>query len=47
MDSALRADSNENAALSQQNAPLREAAFGNAAEVQQLAAAGLKLTPSS
>ena len=47
VDSAIRADSNENAALSQQNAALREAAFGNAAQARQLAAAGLKLTPTS
>ena len=47
VDSAIRADSKENAALSQQIAALREAAFGNAAEAQQLAAAGLKLTPTS
>jgi serine/threonine protein kinase/tetratricopeptide (TPR) repeat protein len=47
VDSAIRADSNENAALSEQNAALREAAFGNDTEAQQLAAAGLKLTPTS
>ena len=47
VDSAIHADSNENAALSQQSAALREAAFGNAAQARQLAAAGLKLTPTS
>ena len=46
-DSAVRADSKENGAIWWENAALREAAFGNAAEAQQAAAAGLKLDPAS
>ena len=45
--SALRADSKETGAIWQENAAVREAAFGNASEAKQAAAEGLKLTPSS
>jgi tetratricopeptide (TPR) repeat protein len=47
VESALRADSKESGAIWQENAALREAAFGNAAEARQSAAEGLKLTPAS
>jgi class 3 adenylate cyclase/tetratricopeptide (TPR) repeat protein len=47
VESALRADSKETGATWQENAALREAAFGNAAEAKQSAAEGLKLTPAS
>jgi tetratricopeptide (TPR) repeat protein len=47
VDSAVRADSRENAAICLENAALREAAFGNRAEARQAAAAGLKLDPAS
>jgi tetratricopeptide (TPR) repeat protein len=47
VESALRADSKETGAIWQENAALREAAFGNAAEARQSAAEGLKLTPAS
>ncbi len=43
VDSAIRADSKETAAIWWENAALREAAFGNFAEARQAAAAGLKL----
>ena len=46
-DSATRADSKESAAIWQENAALREAAFGNAVEAKQYAAEGLKLAPAS
>jgi eukaryotic-like serine/threonine-protein kinase len=46
-DSAIRTDSKENGAIRLENAALREAAFGNAAEAKQLAAEGLKLVPTS
>jgi hypothetical protein len=46
-DSAVRADSKENAAIWWENAALREAAFGNFAEARQAAALGLKLSPTS
>ncbi len=46
-DSAVRADSKENGAIWWENAAIREAAFGNAAEAQQAAAEGLKLDPAS
>jgi serine/threonine protein kinase/tetratricopeptide (TPR) repeat protein len=46
-ESAIRADSRETAAIWQENAALREAAFGNATEAKQFAAEGLKLTPAS
>jgi tetratricopeptide (TPR) repeat protein len=45
--SAIRADSKENAAIWQENAAVREAAFGNLAEAQQDAIAALKLEPAS
>ena len=47
VDSAIRADSKETGAIWQENAALREAAFGNAAEAKRGAAAGLKLAPAS
>jgi serine/threonine protein kinase/tetratricopeptide (TPR) repeat protein len=46
-ESAIRADSRENGAIWQENAALREAAFGNAMEAKQFAAEGWKLTPAS
>jgi tetratricopeptide (TPR) repeat protein len=45
--SALHADSKENGAIWQQNAALREAAFGNLAEARRNADAALKLEPDS
>lgn len=45
VDSAIRADSKESGAVWQENAALREAAFGNAAEAKRLAIGGLKLAP--
>jgi eukaryotic-like serine/threonine-protein kinase len=47
LDSAIRADSKETGAIWQENAALREAAFGNATSAKQAAAVGLKLTPTS
>jgi len=47
VDSAIRADSKENGAIWQENAALREAAFGNPAEAKQAAAQALKLAPTS
>jgi eukaryotic-like serine/threonine-protein kinase len=47
VDSAIRADSKENAAIFQAIAAQREAAFGNAAEARQSATEALKLAPSS
>ncbi len=47
VESALQADSKENAAMWSENAALREAAFGDFAEARQAAAAGLKLDPAS
>ena len=47
VDSALRGDSKETAALWQENSGLREAAFGNATKAKQAAAQGLKLAPES
>lgn len=47
VDSALRTDSKENGAVWQENAALREAAFGNTGEAKQAAEEGLKLAPSS
>jgi tetratricopeptide (TPR) repeat protein/predicted Ser/Thr protein kinase len=47
VESALRADSKEAGMIWQENAAVREAAFGNAAEAKQSAGEGLKLTPSS
>jgi len=45
--SAIRADSKENGAIWQENAALREAAFGNFVEAKRGAAEGLKLSPAS
>jgi tetratricopeptide (TPR) repeat protein len=45
VDSAIRSDSKETAALWQANAALREAEFGNAAEARQGVAAALALAP--
>jgi eukaryotic-like serine/threonine-protein kinase len=47
VDSAIHADSKESAAIWTENSALREAAFGNLTEGKQLAAAGLKLVPTS
>jgi eukaryotic-like serine/threonine-protein kinase len=47
VNSALHADSNENAAIWEENAAIREAAFGNFADAKQLASEGLKLTPTN
>jgi len=47
VDSAIRADSKETGAIFQDNAALREAAYGNSAEARQLAAQALKLAPGS
>jgi serine/threonine protein kinase/tetratricopeptide (TPR) repeat protein len=47
VDSAIGADSKEDAAIWQENAALREAAFGNAAEAKRKAAEALKLAPTS
>ena len=47
VDSAIRADSKENAAIWQENAALREAAFGNATEAKRTAAEALNLAPTS
>jgi eukaryotic-like serine/threonine-protein kinase len=45
VDSAIRADSNETAALWQVNGALREAEFGNTAQARQAANAALSLSP--
>jgi tetratricopeptide (TPR) repeat protein len=47
VDSAIRVDSKESGAIWQENAALREAAFGNTSEARQLASEGLKLSPES
>jgi serine/threonine protein kinase/tetratricopeptide (TPR) repeat protein len=47
VDSAVRADSKENAGVWWENSALREAAFGNFAEARTAAAAGFKLYPAS
>jgi eukaryotic-like serine/threonine-protein kinase len=47
VDSAIRADSKEVAAIWLENSALREAALGNATDVRQQAAEGLKLHPES
>jgi eukaryotic-like serine/threonine-protein kinase len=47
VDSAISADSKENGAIWLENSALREAAFGNATDVRQQAAEGLKLHPES
>jgi DNA-binding winged helix-turn-helix (wHTH) protein/Tfp pilus assembly protein PilF len=46
-DSAIQVDSKETAAIWQENAGLREAAFSNATRARQAAAEGLKLGPES
>ena len=46
-DSAVRADSKEAGAIWQDNAALREAAFGNATEARQAASEALKMKPTS
>ena len=47
VDSAVRVDSKETGAIFQDNAALREAAYGNPAEARRLAADALKLAPAS
>ncbi len=47
VDSAVRADSRENAAIWQTNAALREAAFGNKTEARRSAAESLRLERNS
>jgi serine/threonine protein kinase len=47
VDSAIRADAKENGAIWQAIAAQREAAYGNAREGRQAAAAALKLSPTS
>jgi serine/threonine protein kinase/tetratricopeptide (TPR) repeat protein len=47
VESAIRADSQEGAAIWQENAALREAAFGEKAQARQAAAQGLTLYPAS
>jgi len=47
VDSAIRADSKESGAVTQEISAQREAAFGNPAEAKQQAAEGLKLYPAS
>jgi hypothetical protein len=47
VESAIRADNKESAAIWRENAALREAAFGNPAEAKQAAADGLKLALTS
>jgi eukaryotic-like serine/threonine-protein kinase len=47
VDSAIGADSRENGAIWQENAALREAAFGNVAEARQAAVEALKHVPTS
>jgi eukaryotic-like serine/threonine-protein kinase len=47
IDAAIRADSRENAAVWEEIAAQREAAFGNFAEAKRVAAEGLKLVPPS
>jgi eukaryotic-like serine/threonine-protein kinase len=46
-DSAIHADSKENAAIWQENNALREVSYGNLAEARQGAADGLALAPAS
>jgi serine/threonine protein kinase/tetratricopeptide (TPR) repeat protein len=47
VDSAIRADSKETGAIFQDNAALREAAYGNSAEARRLATQASKLAPAS
>ena len=46
-ESGIRADSKESAGIWDENAAIREAAFGNLAEAKTVAAAGVKLAPTS
>ncbi|MGA3211949.1 MAG: serine/threonine-protein kinase [Terriglobales bacterium] len=46
VDAAVRRDTKENGAIYLSNAALQEAAYGNAAEARQSAAAALKLAPA-
>ena len=47
VDSAIHADSKENAAIWQANAALAQAAYGNSSQARQVAADALKLVPAS
>ncbi len=47
VDSAMRADSKETAAIWMENEALREAAYGSVAEARKTAAEGLKIFPAS
>jgi len=47
VDSAIRADSKENAAIWQENAAIEQAAYGKPAEARQSAAEALKLAPTN
>jgi len=47
VDSAVHADSKENAGVWQENSAIREAAYGNANQARQGATEGLKLAPAS
>jgi len=47
VDSAVRTDNKENAAIYLTNAAVQQAAYGNPAEARQSAAAALKLVPTS
>ncbi|MGB2671931.1 MAG: protein kinase [Candidatus Acidiferrum sp.] len=47
VDSAIQADSKENGAIWQENAALREAAFGYSAKARESASEALKLAPAS
>jgi eukaryotic-like serine/threonine-protein kinase len=47
VESAIRADSQENGAIWQENAAVAQAAFGNISEARQSAARALKLAPAS
>jgi tetratricopeptide (TPR) repeat protein len=47
VDSAIRTDNKESGAIWRANAALEQAAYGNPAEARQLAAAALKLAPTS
>jgi eukaryotic-like serine/threonine-protein kinase len=47
VDSAIRADDKESGAILEENAALREAAFGNATEAKRLTSEGLRLSPES
>jgi eukaryotic-like serine/threonine-protein kinase len=47
VDSAIRVDNKEGGAISQADAALEQAAFGNATEARQMAAEALKLAPTS